>query len=59
MIIFIIYARCRPMKVNLLRINRFFMQDEKKKLLSQSTHHAVSNIPNVYRVAPKSVSGQF
>jgi hypothetical protein len=43
MIIFIIYARCISMKVSLLWVNHFFMQNEKEMLISiclpQSTHH--------------------
>jgi hypothetical protein len=49
------------MKVNLLRVNRFFMQDEKKKCKSQFAfpiHSSVSSIPNFYRVAPKSLPRQ-
>jgi hypothetical protein len=60
MIIFIICARCISMKV---RVNHFFMQDEKEMLVSICFPNPliiqVSKIPNFYRVGPKSVPGQF
>jgi hypothetical protein len=64
MIIFIICARCISMKIKLLRVNHFFMQDEKEMLISICFPNTliiqVSNIPNLHdRVAPKSVPGKF
>jgi hypothetical protein len=63
MIVFIICARCISMKVSLLRVNHFFMQDEKKMQISICFPNPliiqVSNIPSFYRVAPKSVPGKF
>jgi hypothetical protein len=59
MLIFIICARCISMKVDLLRVNHFFMQDEKKMQISIYFPNPliiqVSNIPN----ATKSVPDQF